>query len=138
MSMESSQRLTAHRAEQCQTWNSDRAHQVQAGRARATQFTVEHQRQAGRAAWSAFSARFWAQQGLAPLSAEAVRPYLSPNDIGHLGRPIAPELQQQIYRAWCAGTLQHVSAWLSDDLPPEPDGLWALVEAPSPPDTGTL
>jgi len=120
------------RAERCRTWNADHAHQVYAGRARATGFTPEHQQRAGNAAWNAFSARFRAQQGLAPLSAEAARRYLSSADIRHVGMALDPELQGRIYRAWCAGDLWGVPAWLGDDPPPEPDGLWAT--APSSPD----
>jgi hypothetical protein len=111
---------------QCLGWNTDHDHQVLAGQARAQQFTPEYQQAAAFASWAAFSARWRASQGLGPLSAEAVRKYLTPEQIrGPLGLPLRPDLQATIYRAWRAGELRHVAAWLGDDPPPDPDGLWA-------------
>jgi hypothetical protein len=115
-----------YRRLQCQGWNADHTHPVLAGRGRAQQFTRAYQQAAGHASWDAFSARWRALQGLGPLSAEAVRRYLTPDLIrGPLGLDLRPELQQTIYRAWCAGNLWHVTAWNRDDPPPDPDGLWA-------------
>jgi hypothetical protein len=110
-------------ASRCQEWNVDHAHQVQAGKARAQQFTPAYQQQAGEASFAAFSARWRAEQGLAPLSAEAVRKYVSPEQIGHVARVVPPELQQCIHRAWCAGALNGVDWWLY-----HPDWAAALEE----------
>jgi hypothetical protein len=79
----------------------------------------------------AFSARFRAHQGLAPLSVGAVRRYLSADDICHLGMSLTRDLQELIYRAWCAGDLRHVIDWLGDDPPPDPHGLWARAQLAS-------
>ncbi len=95
---------------QVNRWNRDRDHQVMAGRA----------------SWTAFSARWRASSGLAPLSADAARRYVTPDMIrGPAGVPLPPELQRVVYRSWCMGRLEHVAAWLSDDPPPDPQGLWA-------------
>jgi hypothetical protein len=111
---------------QAQRWNADHQHQVLAGKARAQHFTHESQQAAAFSSWDAFSVRWRASQGLRPLSADAVRKYLTPEQIrGPLGLPLRPELQATIYRGWCAGDLWHVTAWQSEDSPPEPDGLWA-------------
>jgi hypothetical protein len=100
------------RVHQVRQWNADHAHQVMAGHA----------------SFEAFSSRWRAGQGLAPLSAEAVRRYLNPEHIrSALGVVLPAALQETIYRAWCAGELVGVSAWLSADPPPEPDGLWATL-----------
>jgi len=97
------------RVHQCATWNRDRAHQVAAGHA----------------SWDAFSARWRASSGLPPLSIEAVRRYVTPNLIrGPLGALLPEALRAAIHRAWSAGLLVGVSAWLADAPPPEPDGLW--------------
>jgi len=86
----------------------------------------DHQVLAGRASWTAFSARWRASCGLAPLSTDAVRRYVTPDLIrGPAGVPLPPELQRVVYRSWCTGALEHVAAWLSDDPPPDPRGLWA-------------
>ncbi len=114
---------------QCQGWNADHTHQVLAGKARAQQFTPDYQQTAGFASWEAFSARWRASGGLAPLSADAARKYVIPDLIrGACGLAVPPDLQQTIYRAWCAGLLCHVTAWQSDDPPPEPEGLWATQQ----------
>lgn len=95
---------------QCQRWNADPAHQSAAGQA----------------SFAAFSARWRAEQGLAPLTRDVVRRYVTPNHIrGPLGMPLPARIREAIHRAWCAGYLVGVAAWLSDDPPPEPDGLWA-------------
>jgi hypothetical protein len=117
------------RAAQCRTWNAMRAHQVAAGKARAAQMTQDERSAFGHAAFDAFSARFRAVQGLPPLSAAAARRYLAPGDIRRLGMPIAPHLAETIYCAWCAGQLFPVSAWLSDDPPADPHGLWSDAAA---------
>jgi hypothetical protein len=44
---------------------------------------------------------------------------------GPLGTLLPEALRQTIYLAWCAGLLIGVEAWLSDDPPPDPAGLWA-------------
>src|SRR5579859_2172168 len=88
--------LTRWRQLQCRGWNADPA----------------HQQMAGMASWSAFSARWRAAGGLCPLSAAAVRKYVTPDLIRHPFRPLSPELQQDIYRAWCAGMCAHVADWL--------------------------
>jgi hypothetical protein len=106
-------------------WNATRTHQVAAGKARAAQMTQEERSAFRRAAFLAFSARFRAVQGLPPLSAAAAQRYLTPRDIRRLGLALAPHLAETIYRAWCAGQLFPVSAWLSDDPPADPHGLWA-------------
>src|SRR5262249_29993202 len=94
---------------QVQKWNADPAHQSVAGHA----------------SWTAFSARWRASGGLAPLSAEAARRYVPPDMIRGPCSLFLPErLQATIYRAWCAGLLLHVTAWCSDEPPPDPDGLW--------------
>ncbi|HET9751314.1 MAG TPA: hypothetical protein VFP52_00065, partial [Myxococcales bacterium] len=122
--------LTRWRQLQCRGWNADPQHQVMAGQARARQFTPASQQQAGFASWDAFSARWRAAGGLAPLSADAVRKYVTPDLIrGVCGLSLAPELQADIYRAWCAGQLAHVVAWLAGEAPPDPDGLWAGDDA---------
>lgn len=113
------------RAAQCRAWNATRGHQVAAGKARAAQMTQDERSAFGHAAFAAFSARFRAVQGLPPLSADAARRYLTPRDIRRLGMPLAPHLAETIHRAWCAGQLFPVSAWLSDDPPVDPHGLWA-------------
>lgn len=95
---------------QCQRWNAEHAHQVLAGQA----------------SWLAFSARWRASSGLAPLSAEAVRRYVTPAVIrGPVGAILPERVRVAIYRAWCAGQLLPLEAWLEDDPPPDPDGLWA-------------
>jgi hypothetical protein len=118
-------RSREHLAERCRAWNANHARQVSAGRARAAELTVEYQRRAGNAAWNAFSTRFRAQQGLAPLSAEPIGRYLAPEDVRYLGSPLAPALRERTYRAWSASDFRHVSAWLRDDPPHNPHGLWA-------------
>lgn len=117
--------LTVWRQLQCRGWNADAQHQVKAGQARARQFTPASQQQAGFASWDAFSARWRASGGLCPLSAAAVRKYVTPEMIRHPFRPVSPERQQEIYRAWCAGVVAGVVAWLAGEAPPDPDGLWA-------------
>jgi hypothetical protein len=112
------------RAAQCRTWNATRTHHVAAGKARAAQMTPKEWVAFGHAAFAAFSACFRAVQGLLPLSAAAARRYLTPRDIRRLGMPIASPLAETIHRAWCAGQLFPVSAWLSDDPPADPHGLW--------------
>jgi hypothetical protein len=63
---------------------------------------------------------------LAPLTVEAARRFVVPEQIwGPVGALLPERFQQLIYRAWCAGLLLGVEAWLSDDPPPEPGGLWA-------------
>lgn len=118
---------------QCAAWNTDKAHQRAAGKARAARFTIEHQRAAGHASFSAQSAKWRAHQGLAPLDSESAAKYLTVEDVRHLARPVAPAIAQAVYRAWCAGQLIGVAAWLAlepDELPPEPGGLWALTCRP--------
>ena len=127
-----SQVSSASRAAQCRTWNALRAHQVAAGRARAAQMTLEERRAFGHAAFSAFSARFRAVQGLPPLSVDAAARYLTPQDIRRLGLPLAPHVAETIHRAWCAGHLLPVSAWLSDEPPADPDRLWSAAAARTP------
>ncbi len=125
-----SQVSLASRAAQCRTWNALRVHQVAAGRARAAQMTLEERRAFGHAAFSAFSARFRAVQGLPPLSAAAAQRYLTPHDVRRLGLPLAPitpPLAETIHRAWCAGQLLPVSAWLGDESPADPDDLWSAA-----------
>jgi hypothetical protein len=101
---------TMRRVYRCKRWNADPAHQAMAGHA----------------SFDAFSARWRASSGLAPLSAEAVRKYVTPDMIrGVLGLFLPAYFQQAIYRAWCAGQLLPVVAWLSDDPPQEPKGLCA-------------
>lgn len=91
-----------------------------------------HQVAAGHASWRAQSARWRASCGLCPLSAVDVQRYVSPSMIRTaLGFPLSPALQDTIYRAWCAGRSESVDAWLSADPSPDPDGLWAAVEAPA-------
>jgi hypothetical protein len=93
----------------CARWNQDHAHQVAAGHAN----------------WDAFSARWRASSGLAPLSVEAARRYVTPDLIrGPMGSLLPEGLRHAIYRAWLAGYSVGVVAWLSDDAPAEPDGLW--------------
>jgi hypothetical protein len=83
------------RIRQCQDWNADRDHQVAAGHA----------------SFDAISARWRAEQGAPPLFAEAVRKYVLPTMIrGPLGQPLAEELQETIWRAWCAGNSYGVEA----------------------------
>jgi len=97
---------------QCARWNQDHAHQVAAGHA----------------SWDAFSARWRASGGLPPLTADAARRYVTPNMLcGPLGTPLPEALRRTIHRAWCAGLLIGVEAWLSGHPPPEPDGLWAGI-----------
>src|SRR5690348_18414900 len=100
--------LSDWRRLQCRGWNADLA----------------HQQRAGMASWSAFSARWRASGGLCPLSAAAVRKYVTPEMIRHPFRPVSPERQQEIYRAWCAGMVAGVVDWLAGEAPPDPDGLW--------------
>jgi hypothetical protein len=73
--------------------------------------------------------RWRASAGLAPLSAAAVRKYVTPNIIrGALGLFLPTYLQATTHRAWCAGLLLPVTAWLGDDPPPnQADGLWAAI-----------
>jgi hypothetical protein len=98
------------RVYQCARWNKDHAHQVAAGHA----------------SWDAFSARWRASSGLAPLSAEAAWRYVTPDLIrGPMGSLLPERLRLSIYRAWLAGYLVGVVAWLFDDPPVQPDGLWA-------------
>lgn len=125
-------RCLAHlrRSVQCHIWNTDRAHQVAAGKARAAQFTPASQAAAGHASFATFSARWRAEQGIAPLTAIDAQRYITPDMIRSLiGVPLSPVLQETIWRAWCAGQLLGVEAWLSDDddPPPDPQGLWADV-----------
>jgi hypothetical protein len=84
------------RMAQVQGWNADVAHQHLAGKGRAAQFTRESQ-----------------AQGLPPLRTEAVCRYVTPDMIRDpLGRPLPAELQQRIFRAWCAGFLFGVLRWV--------------------------
>ncbi len=100
------------RLAQVQGWNADVTHQQLAGKARAAQFTHESQVQAAHARNDQQEALFRAQQGLPPLRTEAVRRYVTPDMIRDpLGRPLPAELQQRIYRAWCAGSLFGVLRW---------------------------
>jgi len=100
------------RAHQCATWNADHSHQVSAGHA----------------SWDAFSARWRASTGLPPLSAEAVRRYVTPEQIrGPVGALLPAALRATIHRAWRAGLLVGVAAWLADDPPPDPAGLWVTA-----------
>jgi len=102
------------RVYQCARWNEDRAHQVAAGQAN----------------WDAFSARWRAGQGLPPLSVEAARRYVTAEMIrGPVGALLPEALRAVVHRAWCAGLLVGVSAWLADTPPPEPHGLWAGAPA---------
>jgi hypothetical protein len=104
------------RVYQCQRWNADPVHQSAVGHA----------------SYTAFSARWRAGQGLAPLTVEAARRYVTQEHIrAELGILLPTRLQETIHRAWCAGVLLPVAAWLRDDPPPEPDGLWALLSAAS-------
>jgi len=107
------------RVYQCARWNHDHAHQVAAGHA----------------IWDTFSARWRACSDLPPLSAEAARRYVTPDMIrGPMGALLPEGLRWAAHRAWCAGELLGVAAWLSDDPPADPDGLWAsLGSAPSAP-----
>lgn len=92
------------RVYQVQRWNADPAHQAMAGRA----------------SWSAFSA-------------EHVRRYVTADRIrGLLGIPLPAPLQGKISHAWCAGILEPAAAWCADDLPPDPDGLWAAMHVSAP------
>jgi len=85
----------------------------------------DHQVMAGRASWTAFSARWRASSGLPPLSADAAWRYVTPEMVrGPLGTVLPDALRQVIYQAWCAGVLLGVEAWLSDNPPPDPQGLW--------------
>jgi hypothetical protein len=87
------------RVYQCARWNQDHAHQVAAGHA---------------------------SSGLAPLSVEAARRYVTPEMVrGPMGSLLPGWLRRSIHSAWLAGYLVGVVAWLSDDPPAEPDGLWA-------------
>ncbi len=98
------------RVYQCARWNQDHMHQVAAGHA----------------SWDAFSARWRASSGLAPLAVDAARRYVTPDLIrGPMGSLLPERLRRTIYRAWLAGYLVGVVAWLSDDPPAEPGGLWA-------------
>jgi len=107
------------RVYQCARWNQDHDHQVAAGHA----------------SWDAFSARWRAGSGLAPLTVEAARRYVTPDLIrGPMGSLLPERLRHAIHRAWLAGYLVGVVAWLSDDPPPDPDGLW--TPAGSTPATG--
>jgi hypothetical protein len=100
------------RLAQVQGWNTDVIHQQLAGKARAAQFTHESQAQAAHARNDQQEAVFRAQQGLPPLRTEAVRRYLTPDMIRDpLGRALPAQLQQRIYRAWCAGSLFGVLRW---------------------------
>jgi len=100
------------RLAQVQSWNANVTHQQRAGKARAAQFTHESQAQAARARNDQQEAVFRTQQGLPPLRTEAVRRYLTPDMIRDpLGRALPAELQQRIYRAWCAGYLFGVLRW---------------------------
>jgi len=101
------------RVYQCATWNAGHAYQVADGHA----------------SWDAFSARWRASSGLPPLSTEAVRRHVTADMIrGPLGTLLPEALRAAIHRAWCAGLLVGVSAWLADVPPPEPDGLWAELQ----------
>jgi len=123
----SSEVYSEARAAQCRMWNATRAHQVAAGKARAARMTQDERSAFGHAAFDAFSARFRAVQGLPPLSADAAARDLTPRDSRRLGMPLAPHLAATIHRAWCAGQLFPVSAWLSDDPPADPHGCGAML-----------
>jgi hypothetical protein len=104
------------RVYQCARWNADHAHQVAAGRA----------------SWDAFSARWRASTGLAPLTVEAARRYVTSEQIrGPLGTFLPEALRAAVHRAWSAGLLVGVAAWLADAPPPEPHGLWAAEGRPA-------
>jgi hypothetical protein len=115
------------RTSRCQKWSAVHAHQVAAGKARTAQMTREERSVYGHATFDAFSARFRAQQGLPPLSAVTALRYLTPEHIRRVGMPLAPPLSETIYRAWCAGQLLPVSAWLDDYPPADPTGVWAAI-----------
>ncbi len=105
------------RVYQCTRWNHDHAHQVAAGYA----------------SWDAFSARWRASSGLAPLSAKAARCYVTPDMIrGPMGALLPQGLRLTIHRAWCAGQLVGVAAWLSDNPPADPAGLWVSTAGDAP------
>ncbi|GEM_PF-6218757 len=109
------QQIQAAQSARCRQWNADHQHQVEAGKARAQQFTHESQSRAAFARNEQLFARFRAEQGLPPLSAEAVQKYVTPAMIRSIcGLPIPSELQQQIHRAWCAGCPYGVAKWLND------------------------
>lgn len=81
------------------------------------------------ASWNAYSARWRAAQGLCPLDPDACRRYVGPADIrGPLGLPIRVQLAEMIWRAWCAGVRAGAAAWLDEEIPAEPGGLWAEGE----------
>lgn len=97
---------------QCRKWNANPA----------------HQRAAGHASFSAFSARWRASSGMAPLTSDAARRYVTPEMIrGPVGMLIPERVRNAVYRAWCEGQTLSVEAWLSDDPPPDPDGLWSAL-----------
>jgi hypothetical protein len=99
---------------------------VAAGKARAAQFTTTSQSAAGHASFDAFSARWRACQRLSPLTVQAARRYITPEHIrGELGILLPTRLRVAVCRAWHAGELLPVAAWLGDDPPPDQDGLWA-------------
>jgi hypothetical protein len=103
------------RVAQCRAWNADPAHQVLAGQARAAHFTPDFQARAGEASSAAFSARFRASHGSPPLSAEAVRRYLTSDEVrGPLGLSLPLPLRRIVFAAWCAGQLVGISHWLED------------------------
>jgi len=98
------------RVHQCATWNAGQVHQPAAGHA----------------SWDAFSARWRAGQGLPPLSIGAARRYVTPEVIrAPVGALLPAALREAVHRAWSAGLLVGVSAWLADAHPTEPDGPWA-------------
>jgi hypothetical protein len=89
-----------------------------------------HQSLAGHASFDACSARWRASSGLAPLSAEATKKYVTPDMIrGVIGLFLPTYLQAVVHRAWCAGMLLPITAWLGDDPPPEPEALWRIGAA---------
>lgn len=100
---------------QCRCWNADK----------------DHQSAAGKASVNAALVRWQATEGLPPPSPDDARRYLTSAAIrGQHGMQLPPPLYEEIYRAWCAGYLLPVSAWFSDEPPPDPDGLWAALGPP--------
>jgi hypothetical protein len=107
--------------------NAEHAHEVAASKERAAQMTHEERIAFGHATYDAFSARLQAVQGLPSLSAVAAQRYLTLDHIWRLGMPLAPPLAETLYRAWSAGRLLTVSAWLDGNPPPDPAGSWAVI-----------
>ena len=106
--------MAIDRRAQCHQWNSDQAHQIAAGKARACSFTHAHQVAAGMASFQAFSARMRAEHGSPQLFPQEAARYVAPEQIRCFAGPLPLSLQRIIHAAWAAGHGGGIDYWLAN------------------------